>query len=164
MNDAADSQGLPTAEERAPILAAIPHRPPFLFVDRIVQLDAKQISTEYRVRQDDLFVGGHYPGNPLMPGVLICEAILQAGAVLMAHLDAPDAAAPGFAPGVPVLSRLSDATFRRPVRPGELLEIEVELVERAGPAVQLRGRASVAGKVAVRAGFTTALVPHDRLA
>lgn len=152
---------LPSEADQEPIRRAIPHRPPFLFADRIVERDERSIRTEYLVRDDDIFVTGHYPGNPIMPGVLVCEAILQAGALLMSQFDGPGETATHGA--VPVLSRLADARFRKVVRPGDLLEIEVELVERAGNAVQMRGAARVGGATAVRLSFTSALVDAGRL-
>ncbi len=148
-------------EPEAEVLAAIPHRPPFLFVDRIVECDTTaggRIRTEYEVREDEIFVGGHYPGNPIMPGVLICEAILQSGAILATRLDEASGEEP-----VPVLSRLKDARFRRAVKPGEVLEMEAECLEHVAGAMQMRGTARVAGKTAVTVSFTSASVPASRL-
>lgn len=132
---------------RQAIYDAIPHREPFLLVDEIVeQSDARIVCTK-RFRGDEEFFAGHYPGYPLVPGVLLCEAAMQAGAILLArHL----AAAEGR---VPVATRINDVRFRRMVRPGETIRLEVELVERLADAFFLKAKVSVDEQVAVRFEF-----------
>jgi len=136
--------------ERAAIEAAIPHRAPFLLVDRVAAREASWIETEWRVPSAADWCTGHYPGQPILPGVLLCEHALQSGALLVSH------ALGGFAreAGAPVVVRLEDARFRRMVRPGELVRTRVELVERVGPAWFLAARASVAGQRALALRFT----------
>jgi len=98
---------------RSEILAAIPHRPPFLLVDEIVEQDEQRILCRKTFTPDEWFFAGHYPEYPVVPGVLLCEAAMQAGAVLLAqHLDATDEQ-------VPVAARMQDVRFKRMVRPGE---------------------------------------------
>ena len=135
------------------VLQAIPHRAPFLFVDRVLERGESAIVTEWDVRPDAAFFRGHYPGNPLVPGVLICESAFQAGAILCA----PEA--PSGAETIPVLARIERARFTRPVGPGETLRFEVELLERAGSARRLSARASSGGKPVLRVEFTVALAP-----
>lgn len=134
-------------------LTAIPHRPPFLFVDEVVELTDARIVTSLFVDPKLDFFRGHYPGEPIMPGVLICEACFQAGALLVAHRVGS-----GAIDGVPVLTRITDARFKRIVRPGDSLMIETTLDEELGGAYFMTGRASVGGKAAVRVAFATMLV------
>lgn len=129
------------------ILKAIPHRPPFLFVDSIVELTSAKIRTTRKVREDEDFFKGHYPGNPIMPGVLICESIFQSGAILLSRTAAD------IGEGVPVLARISNAKFRNMVKPGDTLEIEAEITEKMSNVHFLKGKASVAGKTAVTVEF-----------
>jgi 3-hydroxyacyl-[acyl-carrier-protein] dehydratase len=137
--------------EMEEILNAIPHRPPFLFVDRIVELSATKIKTSREVKPDEPVFVGHYPGQPIMPGALICESIFQTGAILLSKMMG------GIGEGVPVLTRINNAKFKSIVRPGTTLDIEAELVERVSNAYYMKGRASVGGKTAVTVEFTVTL-------
>ena len=138
------------------ITDAIPHRPPFLLVDEIVSFDGKTIQTRKRIDPAESFFAGHFPGNPLMPGVLICEAIAQSGALLVAHLHPG-----GLNDAVPVLTRIGNAKFKQMVRPGDLLEMEVTLNERLSNAFFMSGTARVGGKLAVSLDFACATVPKE---
>lgn len=133
------------------VLSAIPHRPPFLFVDRITELKEDKIKTVKEVSPDEPFFKGHYPGNPIMPGVLICESVFQTGAILLSSMmsDAKE--------GVPVLTRIQNAKFKNMVKPGDILEIDAQLIEKVSNAFFLKGSASVAGKKVVTVEFTCAL-------
>lgn len=135
------------------IARLIPHRPPFLWIDRIVRREADSIEAEKTISPDlDLF-RGHYPDYPIMPGVLLCEAVFQAGAVLIASgLDGPAA-------GVPVLTRIYGARFKRQVRPGDTVRLLVRLKERLGSAWLLAGKVRLGGKTAVSVDFACALAP-----
>ncbi len=131
----------------------IPHRPPFLWLDRICELTKDSIRAEKAIDPGlDLFQG-HYPDYPLMPGVLLCEAIFQAGALLIGELSAGDETLTG----VPVLARIQSAKFKREVRPGETISIEARLKEKVGPAWFFKGTVRVEGKVAVQVEFSCAL-------
>jgi 3-hydroxyacyl-[acyl-carrier-protein] dehydratase len=138
--------------DRAAIEALIPHRSPFLFVDRIVERGADRIVCEWDVPPDLAAFRGHYPGNPVLPGVLISEFSFQSAACLFAseaeHTVDPRA--------VPVLVRIEDARFRRIVHPGETLRAEVVVVERVGPARYCKGVVTCAGETVLRARFTVA--------
>ncbi len=138
------------------VLKAIPHRPPFLFVDNIVELTGEKIKTTKYISQDEPFFKGHYPGMPIMPGVLLCEAIFQSGAILLSHISGDDGSH-----NVPVLARIGNAKFKNIVRPNALLEIEAELVETLGNAFFLKGRVSVAGKVAVMVEFACSMTTPE---
>ncbi|MDY6862003.1 MAG: 3-hydroxyacyl-ACP dehydratase FabZ family protein, partial [Thermodesulfobacteriota bacterium] len=107
------------------ILKAIPHRPPFLFVDKIVELSDTRIKTTKLIDPEEPFFKGHFPGNPIMPGVLVCESIFQAGAILFSKIAGITG---DLAYGTPLLTRINQAKFKGMVKPGDLLEIEAELM------------------------------------
>jgi 3-hydroxyacyl-[acyl-carrier-protein] dehydratase len=133
----------------------IPHRPPFLWIDEVVERTESRIHARTTVAADlDLF-RGHYPDFPVLPGVIQCEMCFQAGALLIAAIE------PVEEGRIPVVTRQTDTQFRRMVRPGETLDIEVELTERLANAFYMTGRTSVGGKVATRLSFaaTTAALP-----
>lgn len=134
-------------------LTSIPHRPPFLFVDRIVEVDERRILTKKLVDPESDFFRGHYPGQPVMPGVLVCECCFQAAALLIAHVKGPDPASMG----IPVLTRITDARFKQIVRPGQTLDVEVTLDDELDGAYFLTGRATVEGKLALRVTFACML-------
>lgn len=138
---------------REAILAAIPHRDPFLLLDEIVEQNESRIVCRKRFTGDEYFFAGHYPQFPLVPGVILCEAAMQAGAVLLAHLVDPAAG------GVPVATRMNEVRFKQMVRPGETIEIEVDLTERLANAFFLAARVSTGGKVAVRFEFACTMAP-----
>jgi 3-hydroxyacyl-[acyl-carrier-protein] dehydratase len=104
------------------ILERIPHRPPFLFVDDIVSETAEGIVARRTWRADEDFYKGHYPGAPITPGVLLCEAVFQTGALYLARSIGEK----GAATGVPLLVKISDVRFRNPVFPGDTVTIEVK--------------------------------------
>jgi 3-hydroxyacyl-[acyl-carrier-protein] dehydratase len=132
------------------IYDAIPHREPFLLVDEIVERSDTRIVCTKTFRGTEDFFAGHYPGYPLVPGVLLCEAAMQCGAILLSKQL-------GDAGGrVPVATRMNDVRFKRMVRPGETLLIEVELVERLADAFFMKAKVTVAGKLAVRFEFACA--------
>lgn len=110
--------------DHAAVLRAIPHRPPFLFVDTVPELEkGKRIRAVREIRASDDYFAGHFPGEPVMPGVLQIEALAQALCILIAE-SFPDAAAGKR----PAFAGIEDVRFRRAVRPGDMLELNVELV------------------------------------
>jgi 3-hydroxyacyl-[acyl-carrier-protein] dehydratase len=104
------------------VLRRIPHRPPFLFVDEIVSETPDSLVASRTWRAEEDFYGGHYPGAPITPGVLLCEAVFQAGALYLSR----NLAQAGGGGGVPLLARISDVRFRKPVFPGDRILIEVK--------------------------------------
>ena len=134
------------------VLRAIPHRPPFLFVDKIVEITDDRIRATKEIGAGESFFEGHYPGNPIMPGVLICEAIFQTGAILLSRIISYGGG------GTPVLTRIGNGKFKNMVKPGALLEMEVELVEKVSNAFFMKGKASSDGKTVVTVEFAVSLV------
>ena len=133
---------------------AIPHRPPFLLVDEVVGFDGNTIRTRKKVDPADPVFKGHFPDYPILPGVLICEAIVQSGAILIAQL--PGGTMAGM---IPALTRLSNAKFKQMVRPGDVLEMEVRFKEKLANAYFMEGTARVNGKTAVTLEFACTAVP-----
>ncbi len=137
------------------IHSAIPHRPPFLMVDEIIEQESARIVCQRTFRPDEYFFQGHYPSYPIVPGVLLCEAGMQAGAVLLAaHI--------GDHRGVPVATRLSDVKFKQLVRPGDTIVIEVDLMERMADAFFLKAKISVDSRLAARFEFACTMANVDR--
>lgn len=140
------------------IYQTIPHREPFLFVDRIVEIREDGAVAERLIREDEPQFQGHYPGNPIMPGVLLCEAVFQTAAIYMANRMKVKAADENASEKVPILTRISDAKFKQIVRPGDLLRIEADYKEAMGRFHFMRGRVLLNGKVAVSVEFGLALL------
>ncbi len=145
---------------RAAIEALIPHRDPFLFVDRIVEQGTDRIVAEWDVAADFFAFRGHYPAYPVLPGVLISEFAFQSAACLFSaeaehSVDARNGPQVS-ARAVPVLTKIEDARFRRIVRPGETLRAEVDVVERVGPARYCKALVTCGGETVLRVRFTVA--------
>lgn len=135
----------------AQIKAAIPHREPFLLLDEIVEQDEQRIVCRKTFRPDEFWYQGHYPQHPITPGVLLCEAGMQAGAVLLAQFS--------NGPGVPVATRLNEVKFKRMVLPGDTIEIAVRLDERLADAFFLSAKITVADHTAAVFSFACTLAP-----
>lgn len=133
------------------IKAAIPHREPFLLIDEIVEQAEGRIVCRKTFTGDEFWYQGHYPDFPITPGVILCEAAMQAGAVLLSRLveGEPDA--------VPVATRANNVQFKKMVLPGDTIQLEVELTERLAQAFFLKARVTVDGKVATRFDFACTL-------
>jgi 3-hydroxyacyl-[acyl-carrier-protein] dehydratase len=135
----------------------LPHRPPFLLVDRVVRHErGKRLVALKSVTMNEPFFTGHFPGHPVMPGVLILESLAQAAA-LLAMLEMT----PEEHRKVTLLMGIDNARFRRPVVPGDRLELEVELVKHKGAVWKTRGVARVDGQTAAEADYLAMLADPD---
>lgn len=139
------------------ILKRVPHRYPFLLVDRILEIEAGQrIVGIKNVTFNEIFFQGHFPHQPIMPGVLICEAMAQVGAVL-AHYSRG-----GMDDGkVLALTGLDRVKFKRPVEPGDQLRLELTSVKRRGDFWKMQGVATVDGKVVAQAEISAMEITFD---
>jgi 3-hydroxyacyl-[acyl-carrier-protein] dehydratase len=136
---------------RREIEAIIPHREPFLLLDEVTLLEpGVRVVAKKTVREDEWFLPGHFPGRPIMPGVLMVEALAQAGAVAVLSEDANRGKLVLFA-------GIDDVRFKRIVAPGDELELTCELEKVRGPIGRGRVTATVAGELAVRGTLTFAV-------
>jgi len=132
------------------ILASIPHRPPMLLIDEIVERGEGYLVCKKTFASEEFFFQGHYPGQPIVPGVILCEAAMQTGAVLLSKLVSTDG-------GIPVAARLNDVKFKKMLRPGDSILIESRLTERVRDAFFLAGKITHEGKVAVTLNFAVTI-------
>lgn len=137
------------------IMRFLPHRYPFLLVDRIVEIDPdRRIVGLKNVTINEQFFQGHFPGAPVMPGVLILESMAQVAGVLI-YRDLPEKDKKLI-----YFTGIENAKFRRPVVPGDQLRIEMEFLNRRSNFGKMQGRARVDGKLAAEAVVTFAIVEH----
>lgn len=120
-----------------PVTDLIPHRPPFLFVDEIVSAAADGLVARRTWRADEDFYRGHYPGAPITPGVLLCEAVFQTAACFLALKAQAAGGSPGD--GLPLIAKISDVRFRQPVYPGDTILLEVREKDALGGFTMLTG-------------------------
>lgn len=139
------------------ILDLLPHRYPFLLLDRVVEFErAKRLVAIKNVTINEPFFQGHFPGYPIMPGVLVIEAMAQAGGILMMS-EFPDRHSK-----LVVFTGIERAKFRRPVTPGDQLRFEIEVLAFRSRAGRMQGKATVDGKLACEATLTCQVVPRGR--
>ena len=137
------------------IMKVLPHRYPFLLVDRIVELEEKtRVVGIKNVTINEPFFQGHFPGHPIMPGVLIVEAMAQTGGMMLLS-QAPDADQK-----VVYFMSLDNVKFRKPVKPGDQLRFELEMTQVRGMVCKMRGVARVDGEVVCEADM--AAMVRDR--
>ena len=133
------------------IMDLLPHRYPFLLVDRIVELEpGKRIVGIKNVTINEPFFQGHFPGHPIMPGVLIVESVAQVGGILALKEM-------GGGKRIAYFGAIDNVKFRRPVVPGDQLRIEVDVVAHRGPVWKMHGEVKVDGVVAAKADVTASI-------
>tara|TARA_B100001248_G_scaffold261982_1_gene255371 strand:+ start:1607 stop:2062 length:456 start_codon:yes stop_codon:yes gene_type:complete len=142
------------------IYDSIPHRPPFLFIDEMVEVGEESASARRTVQATEPYFEGHYPGNPIMPGVLLCEAVFQTAAVYMSQRLKKEGG--GMSEKVPLLSRIQEAKFKNMVTPRDVLDIEVKMKESVSRFHFMRGTIKKEGKLVLSVEF--ALVLADKTA
>lgn len=125
-----------------------------LLVDEIVERGEDRIVCKKTFQADEFFFQGHYPGYPIVPGVILCEAAMQAGAVLLSKTGVAEK-------GVPVAARLNEVKFKRMIRPGDTIEIETTLDERLRDAFFLSAKVTCEGKPAVTLKFAVTAAPRE---
>jgi 3-hydroxyacyl-[acyl-carrier-protein] dehydratase len=137
--------------DRAAIEAILPHREPFLMIDEVLELEpGERVVARKRVREDEWYLRGHFPGRPVMPGVLIVEAMAQTGAVAVLSEEENRGRLALFA-------GIDDTRFKRIVEPGDELELECTLEQVRGPVGKGKARATVDGQLAARGTLTFAV-------
>ncbi len=140
------------------IQKVLPHRYPFLLVDRIVELEpGKRIVGLKNVTMNEPWFAGHFPDYPIMPGVLIVEAMAQTGGVLLLR-DVPDRDQK-----VVLFTGIEEAKFRHPVRPGDQLRLELEVLALRSTVCKMRARATVGGKLAAEGVIMCVIASRDTL-
>ena len=139
------------------IAKILPHRYPFLLVDRVVYLNLEEnmIIAQKNVTTNEQFFQGHFPGVPIMPGVLILEALAQAGGILV-HQK-------GFTQKIAVLLNVNNAKFRKPVLPGDVLFLHAQGLHLSSKGGRVQAKAMVNDQLAVEAEIGFALVDKDQL-
>lgn len=138
------------------IMDSLPHRYPFLLVDRVLQMvPGKRIVAIKNVSVNEPYFPGHFPGAPIMPGVLIVESMAQAGAALLLH-DMPDKASK-----LVYFTGIDKARFRRAVLPGDQLRLTLEVLKLRSRTCKMRGTAEVDGQLAAEAEILSALVNRE---
>jgi 3-hydroxyacyl-[acyl-carrier-protein] dehydratase len=139
------------------IVKVLPHRFPFLLVDKILEIDTEKgtILGQKNLTYNEAFFQGHFPGAPIMPGVLILEALAQTGAVLV-HLK-------GEKEKLAVLLSVNNAKFRNPAKPGDILYLRGEGIHLSSKGGKIKAVATVNGKVAVEAEIGFALVDKSQI-
>jgi beta-hydroxyacyl-ACP dehydratase FabZ len=138
------------------ILKTLPHRYPMLLVDRIIEVSEDRTACRglKNVTINEPFFQGHYPGKPIMPGVLIVESMAQAGAALLLANNTRDDM-------VPLIGSIDGIKFRRPVTPGDQLILDIELLWTRGDIGKIKGTASVDGELAATMEMVFKLIPKE---
>jgi len=133
------------------IESRIPHRAPMLLIDQILKRDESSIVCRKTFGDDEFFVQGHFPGQPIVPGVIQCECCLQAGALLLSDHGTGDDGT------LPVATRMDSVKFKRMVQPGDSVEIHVTLTDQVSNAYYMTGKMILDGKLTMRLDFACAL-------
>ena len=144
--------------DRDQIMALLPHRPPFLLVDQVIELEpgARCVATRL-LSDDDFWFAGHFPGNPVMPGVLIVEALAQTATLAAASAGSTEGK-------IGLFAGIDKVRFKRVVKPGDTLHLEAEIIAVHGPVGRAKVVAKVEGQLACRGELMFAIVDADSIA
>lgn len=137
----------------------IPHRKPMLLVDKIISGQGDEIFTETKIDPQAFFLQGHYPGFPIVPGVILCECLFQSASILLSKKQIEKTASPGN--GIPVVARIENAKFKAPVFPGDVVSFKVRLKEQMGGAYYFYGEAKVLDKIKASVDFACMWMPEN---
>jgi len=140
--------------DREAIMAIIPHRDPFLLVDEVLEMTEESIVAQKKITGDEFFFKGHFPGMPIMPGVLIVEAIAQAGAIVALSKEENKGK-------IAVFAGIDKVRIRKSVFPGDTIRLEVKLTKKRGPIGFGEGKAFVDGKLCVGGEIMFAIVDRE---
>ncbi len=146
---------MPTLEVEE-IKKVLPHRYPFLLVDRVLELEKKHIVSIKNVTANEEFFNGHFPGKPIMPAVLQVEAMAQSGAIMLMkmHVENP-------VENLVVFTNINRAKFRRSVVPGDQFHMDIELTKRRRNFITMEGQGTVEGEIACELEATAAIVSRE---
>lgn len=136
---------------REEIKQFLPHREPMLLVDEIDLIDGYAYA-RYHVRGDEFFLQGHYPGNPVVPGVIQCEIMAQSCSILLRD---------DLKGTTPLYAGIDNVRFKRQVRPGDTIEVKGHITNRRGHIIFAEAEASVDGETCIRGSLSFALIPID---
>lgn len=138
------------------IMEVIPHRDPFLLIDEIIEMEVGvKVKARKYIKEDEFWFEGHFPEYPVTPGVLIIEMLAQAGAVCMLSM-------PEYKGKIGLFGGIDKAKFRKQVLPGDVLDLEVEIIRQRGPVGTGKALATVDGKKAVSCEITFVVVDRNR--
>ena len=137
---------------REEIKKLLPHREPMLLVDEAEAVDEKPARGSYTIKGDEFFLQGHFPGQPVTPGVMLCEMMAQTCCVLLSGQSGGK---------TPYFTSLDKVKFKKTVLPGDKLEIECVITNQKGPFYFAQGKGRVGGKLAVSADFSFALIDNS---
>ena len=137
---------------REEIKKLLPHREPMLLVDEAEAVDEKTARGSYTIKGDEFFLQGHFPGQPVAPGVMLCEMMAQTCCVLLSGQSGGK---------TPYFTSLDKVKFKKTVLPGDKLEIECVITNQKGPFYFAQGKGRVGGKLAVSADFSFALIDNS---
>ena len=140
--------------KRDEIKQILPHREPMLLVDEVVLNEDGTATGYYKVQGDEYFLQGHFPGNPIVPGVIQCEMMAQSACILFADKMKESGA-------LPVYTGLDKVRFRGMIKPGDLIKIDVKLVKASHPLYALHGQITVDGKKCMSGDFSFAILSEE---